>query len=96
MSQNSQGLAWTREEVDKELESIMELIHRFSFLFVKTCVCLRIWNHVCMQQVYIYMRIYSTHAHKCVNLQNICCMQTHLYIHEFMKQNFVFKKETYK
>ena len=69
MSQNSQGLAWTREEVDKQLESIMELIHRFSFSFVKTCVCLCIWIHVCMQQVYIYMRIYSTHAHKYMYLQ---------------------------
>ena len=31
MSQNSQGLSWTRDEVDKELESIMKLIHRFLF-----------------------------------------------------------------
>jgi len=38
------------------------------------------------------MRIYSTHAHKCVYLQNICCIQTHLYIHEFMKQNIRVQK----
>ena len=31
MSQNSQRLVWTRDEVDKQLEGIMKLIHRFFF-----------------------------------------------------------------
>jgi len=33
MSQNSHGLAWTRDEVDKEHESIMKLVHRFFFIW---------------------------------------------------------------
>ena len=35
MSQNSLRMSWTREEVDKQLEDIMKLIHRKAYTTAK-------------------------------------------------------------
>ena len=35
MSQNSLRMSWTREEVDKQLEDIMKLIHRKTYTTAK-------------------------------------------------------------